>query len=120
MVGGLARSRPPRELAHDPKAWPDAEITDPAAAVVQHIARATQNALGQLGLSLRQAADNSGVNRQVIANLVAGRTWPDVATIARLENFLAMPLYPTAGGTRFAHEDRPSRPQQQQDLGTTK
>jgi hypothetical protein len=87
MVGGLARSRPPRELARDPEAWPEAVILgNEAASVVQDIARALAAALGGQERSLRQAAAGSGVNRQAIADLLAGRCWPDVATVARLEN----------------------------------
>jgi len=111
MVGGLARSRPPRELARNPEAWPDAVIGDQAAVVVQDIARALVTALDEQGRSLRQAATGSGVNRQAIADLLAGRCWPDVATVARLENFLAVPLYPPLGGTHIAHQNRPSRTQ---------
>jgi hypothetical protein len=121
MVGGLARSRPPRELARDPEAWPEAVILgNEAASVVQDIARALAAALGGQERSLRQAAAGSGVNRQAIADLLAGRCWPDVATVARLENFLAVPLYPPHGGTRIAHQSRPSRPHAQHGLGTTK
>ncbi|QKV92952.1 helix-turn-helix transcriptional regulator [Streptomyces sp. NA02950] len=120
MVGGLARSRPPRELARDPEAWPDAILGDQAAVVVQDIARGLAAALEKQGRSLRQAAAGSGVNRQAIADLLAGRCWPDIATVARLENFLAVPLYPPHGGTPIAHQNRPSRPQVLPDPGTTK
>ncbi|MFD7552583.1 helix-turn-helix domain-containing protein [Streptomyces sp. NPDC059816] len=94
MVGGLARSRPPRELARDPESWPHAVIDDPAADVIQAIARTLTEALKSQAKSLRRVADGSGVNRQAIADLIAGRCWPDIATVARLEDFLAVPLYP--------------------------
>lgn len=103
MVGGMNRTRPPRELARDPEAWPQAEITDPGAAVIQHISRALTAALTERGLSLRKTADGSGVNRQAIADLAAGRCWPDIATVARLENFLDITLYPPGGGTLHRH-----------------
>jgi hypothetical protein len=103
MVGGRARSRPPLELARNPEAWPNAAVDEPAAAVIQDIARVLGAVLNDQGFSLRQAAEGSGVNRQAIADLLAGRCWPDVATVARLENFLAVPLYPPHGGTRIAH-----------------
>lgn len=99
MVGGYARSRPPRELADNPEAWPHADVADTAAAVVQHIARAIDFSIKQRELSLRQVAAASGVNRQAIADLIAGRAWPDVATVARPESGLDTPLWPQSGGT---------------------
>ncbi|MEU6026961.1 helix-turn-helix transcriptional regulator [Streptomyces tauricus] len=103
MVGGMARRTPPRELARDPETWPHAELTDPGATVIQVIARALANALKAQKRSLRQTAIGAGVNRQAIADLLAGRCWPDVATVARLENFLAVPLYPPRSGTYPDH-----------------
>ncbi|WP_406505390.1 helix-turn-helix transcriptional regulator [Streptomyces sp. NBC_00212] len=94
MVGGSARSRAPRECARDPQAWPDAVVDDVAAAVVQAIARRLADALRERHLSRRQAADLLGVNRQTIGDVLDGRTWPDVATIARLEASLNTPLWP--------------------------
>jgi predicted transcriptional regulator len=103
MVGGMNRRRPPRELARDPETWPHAQLADPGAAVIQAIARTLAGALETQKRSLRQTATGSGVNRQAIADLLAGRCWPDVATVARLENFLAVPLYPRRSGTHPDH-----------------
>ena len=94
MVGGRARARPPRQLAGDPEAWPEQPSTDPAAEAVRHIARALAGVLRERGLSLRAVADGSGVNRQAIADLLAGRSWPDVATVARLADFTRAGLWP--------------------------
>ncbi|MGV9310331.1 helix-turn-helix domain-containing protein [Nonomuraea sp. NPDC004354] len=95
MVGGHARSAAPRELAEDPQAWPHADLTPhPAAAVVQAIAATLAGILAERRLSLRGLAAASGVNRQAIADLLAGRSWPDVATIALLETALAVRLWP--------------------------
>ncbi|WP_338683776.1 helix-turn-helix transcriptional regulator [Streptomyces acidiscabies] len=94
MVGGLKRRRPPRELARDPETWTEADLSDPAAAAVQHIARTLASAMSGRGLSLRGLAETSGVNRQAIADLLAGRSWPDVATVARLGAALGTPLWP--------------------------
>jgi hypothetical protein len=44
-------------------------------------------------LSLRVLAAASGVNRQAIADLLAGRSWPDVATVARLGHAIGQPLW---------------------------
>ncbi|MEO3873676.1 helix-turn-helix transcriptional regulator [Nonomuraea sp. B12E4] len=95
MVGGRARSAAPRELAEDPQAWPHADLAAyPAAAVVQQIAAALAGVLDERRLSLRGLAAASGVNRQSIADLLAGRSWPDVATIALLETALGLRLWP--------------------------
>ncbi|MEU8504720.1 helix-turn-helix transcriptional regulator [Streptomyces brevispora] len=52
--------------------------------------------LNDQGLSLRATAAGSGVNRQAIADLLAGRSWPDVATVARLAHFTGTNLWPDA------------------------
>jgi DNA-binding phage protein len=96
MVGGMNRRRPPRELAADPETWPHAQLTDPGAAAVQDIARTLARILGDHGMSLRRIADASGVNRQAIADLIEGRSWPDIVTVARLGDALAVPLWPTS------------------------
>ncbi|WP_326634851.1 hypothetical protein OIE67_53500 [Nonomuraea fuscirosea] len=43
-------------------------------------------------------AEVSGVNRQTVNDVVAGRCWPDVATIAQLEAGLAIRLWPGTPG----------------------
>ncbi|MEU5102053.1 helix-turn-helix transcriptional regulator [Streptomyces sp. NPDC021354] len=91
----MNRRRPPRELAPDPEAWPDGHLTDPGAAAVQDVARTLAQILRERGLSLRRIAEISGVNRQAIADLLEGRSWPDIATVARLGDALAVPLWPT-------------------------
>lgn len=98
MVGGMKRRTPPRELAHDPESWPEAGLVEPGAAAVQHIAGALAAVMSERRLSLRSLAEASGVNRQAIADLLAGRSWPDVATVARLGTALDAPLWPQAVG----------------------
>ncbi|MFJ8310555.1 MULTISPECIES: helix-turn-helix domain-containing protein [unclassified Streptomyces] len=93
MVGGHARARSPREHTDDPETWPEQPSPDVAAEAVRHIARTLAQALADQNLSLRAAA-GSGVNRQAIADLLAGRSWPDVATVARLARFTGINLWP--------------------------
>ncbi|WP_206743349.1 helix-turn-helix domain-containing protein [Streptomyces caatingaensis] len=113
----MTRSRPPRDLARDPETWPHALIDDPAAAVVQDIARTLATTLADQGRSLRRAAEGSGVNRQAIADLIAGRCWPDIATVARLENFLAVTLYPPGEECAVRMENSPSAPRHRRPKG---
>ena len=99
MVGGRSRARPPRQLTDDPEAWPQQPAADPAVEAVRHVARALAGALDEQGLSLRAAAEGSGVNRQAIADLLAGLSWPDIATVARLAAFTGAGLWPPPSGT---------------------
>ncbi|MGW2295417.1 helix-turn-helix domain-containing protein [Streptomyces violaceorubidus] len=94
MVGGRARARSPRELTDNPEAWPEQPSTDAAAEAVRYIARTLALVLDGRGLSLRATAAGSGVNRQAVADLLAGRSWPDVATVARLAHFTGANLWP--------------------------
>ncbi|MER6773954.1 helix-turn-helix transcriptional regulator [Streptomyces bacillaris] len=94
MVGGRARARSPRELTDNPEARPEQPSTDVAAEAVRHIARKVTRVLDDRGLSLRATAAGSGVNRQAVADLLAGRSWPDVATVARLAHFTGVHLWP--------------------------
>ncbi|NVK80077.1 helix-turn-helix transcriptional regulator [Streptomyces morookaense] len=94
MVGGRARAHPPREMTDDPEAWPEAPSPDAGAETVRQIARRLARAMRDRGLSLRAVAVGSGVNRQAIADLLAGKSWPDVATVARLAAFTGLPLWP--------------------------
>jgi ribosome-binding protein aMBF1 (putative translation factor) len=103
MPGGLGRSIAPREHAADPDHWIDSRVGDPPARVVQHIARTLLAALAAKGWSLRDVASASRVNRQAIANIIAGLSWPDVVTIVRLEDALGVPLWPSARGLASGH-----------------
>lgn len=99
MVGGRARVRSPRECSNDPEAWPERAGTEPGAEAVRQISATLKAALAERGWSLRRVAAASGVNRQAIANLLAGDSWPDIATVARLAAALDADLWPTATGT---------------------
>ncbi|MFD7107047.1 helix-turn-helix domain-containing protein [Streptomyces celluloflavus] len=104
MTGGRGRSVPPRELARDPENWPEAAIADhPEARVVQAIAHALTRHMAGQGLGLRRVAALTGVNRQAVANLLCGDSWPDVATLSRLEDGLGVGLYPGGKGPGSGH-----------------
>ena len=86
--------RSPRECSNDPEAWPDRPQAEPGIEAVRQISAALKAALAERGWSLRRVAAVSGVNRQAIANLLAGHSWPDIATVARLAAALDVDLWP--------------------------
>ncbi|WP_432746598.1 helix-turn-helix domain-containing protein [Streptomyces sp. JH002] len=86
-------------MTRDPEAWPHSPSADPAAEAVRSIAHTLTAAMTEGSWSLRRVAAGSGVNRQAIADLLAGRSWPDIATVARLTAFTGTPLWPTGPGT---------------------
>ncbi|MFD9793707.1 helix-turn-helix domain-containing protein [Streptomyces sp. NPDC059070] len=75
--------------------WPYA-VTDSVrqAHVGQAVARALSEAMERRGLSANALAEASGVNRQVISNILAGTMWPDMFTLASLEETLDEMLWP--------------------------
>ena len=105
MPGGHARSAPPRDHARDPELWPEAVITDAAARVVQHIARALRAEIARRKLSHRDVEAATGVSRMAIGPLVEGKSWPDVLTVVRLEQGLGCPLWPGIVELRSVHEE---------------
>ncbi|WP_199827637.1 XRE family transcriptional regulator [Streptomyces specialis] len=82
-------------MTPDPEAWPETPSTDPAVEAIRQIARALGSTLDERNWSLRRVTAGSRVNRQAIADLLAGRSWPDVATVARLTAFAWTALWPT-------------------------
>lgn len=67
---------------------------DLSAQVAQAVSRALADGMARQGLSANALAKTSGVNRQVIAHVLAGRTWPDLMTVACLEGALGEMLWP--------------------------
>lgn len=76
-------------------AWPDAALADHhGARVAQALARRLAVAMDDRGLSANRLAAAADVNRQTIANVLAGSGWPDLLTVANLEKALDMDLWP--------------------------
>ena len=97
MTGGTYRRTPPRDFAADPQHWPDTTVPDHGQArVVLTIAQALERHIARQGYSLRQVAAATGVNRQVVANLLGGASWIDVVTVSLLEDGLDVVLWPGA------------------------
>jgi ribosome-binding protein aMBF1 (putative translation factor) len=75
--------------------WPRAHLSaHHGARVAQEMARRLAEAMSEAALSANRLSRDSGVNRQTIANVLAGRVWPDLLTIANLERSLQVDLWP--------------------------
>lgn len=94
MPGPSPRHQPPRSYAEQGQ-WPNARLRPHhGAAVTQEIARRLGEVMVQRKLSANRLAGLSGVNRQTISNVLTGRAWPDLITIANLEKALNTALWP--------------------------
>lgn len=72
--------------------WPAEPCVDPIAEVVRSIANNLSRAIE--GKSVRGAAQVAEVDHSVVHDLLAGNSWPEVATVARLEIGLSQRLWP--------------------------
>lgn len=72
--------------------WPETESTNPVGEVARQFALNLRTAIGER--SIRNAADAAGVHHVTLLGILAGRTWPDLATIAKLELGLEADLWP--------------------------
>jgi hypothetical protein len=79
----------PRQLT---SAWPDVPSEDPVGEVARQLALNLQTAIGDR--SLRSIASLCGVTHVTIAAILAGKIWPDTATLARLELGIDADLWP--------------------------
>ena len=78
------------------ESFPDRAIADPAAEVARLLVLNLIAAIGDR--SLREVGVLTGVDRTAIAEFIAGKSWPDIATIARLEVGLGVSLWPPFAG----------------------
>ncbi|MFD9790423.1 helix-turn-helix domain-containing protein [Streptomyces sp. NPDC059070] len=94
MPGGTRRGKKPHEYVVSGD-WPYAVMDSVRQAQVgQAVARSLSEAMGRRGLSANALAEASDVNRQVISNILAGTVWPDMFTLASLEEALDEMLWP--------------------------
>ena len=86
----------PRPVRNPPRtfspAWPDVPCADPIAEVARQLALRLVAALD--GNSLRSLKITAGIEHSTVSAIVNGMTWPDLATIARLERGLHADLWP--------------------------
>ncbi|WP_139415614.1 helix-turn-helix domain-containing protein [Agromyces laixinhei] len=87
---GRIRRASPAELVDE---WPDGTATDPIARVAQEFAQNLREAMGDL--TVRSVARSAGLDHATVLAILAGRTWPDLATIGKLERALEQNLWPT-------------------------
>lgn len=80
----------PVELAGEP--WPDVPATDPLAEVARQFVVNVRAAMH--GRSVRSVAAEVGMGNVTLLTVLAGKAWPDLATIARLEAGLNAELWP--------------------------
>ena len=72
--------------------WPDVSAPD---AEVEVARRLVANLLAAMdGRSIRSVADLAGLDEKTVRNVIAGKSWPDLRTIALLEQGLGCRLYP--------------------------
>ena len=86
-------ARPPPS-AHSPD-WPDVACDDTTAEVARLLALRLREALA--GRSQRSVGALTGVDYTTIGDVLAGRVWADLATIAKLERGLGADLWPGRG-----------------------
>jgi hypothetical protein len=79
----------PAELSPD---WPHAASDDALGEVARRFAAQLRVIMGEK--SARAVAKETGVSHLTILDVLAGRTWPDMFTIAKLEAGLAADLWP--------------------------
>lgn len=83
--------------------WPHVVSLDPIGEVARLFAENLREAIGDR--SIRAAANDAGVDHSTIMAVLQGRTWPDLATIARLELGFGVDLWPG----RIAIQERLSK-----------
>lgn len=95
MPEGSRRELKPCDYAVTGDHWPYAEMQGVRQGQIgQAVARALAEAMEARGYSANGLAKASGVNRQVISNILYGVVWADLFTIASLEETLDWTLWP--------------------------
>ena len=72
--------------------WPDVPLAGAVGEVARRFAVNVQTAIGER--SVRAAARDAGLDHTTLLSVLHGRSWPDLATVARLENGLGIDLWP--------------------------
>ena len=89
VMGMVARDKP-SSIA--PAPWPNVPSSDPIAEVARLFAVNLRDAIATR--SIRSVATQTGVSHVTLLNVLAGRVWPDLVTMKRLEIGLNVNLWP--------------------------
>jgi len=89
VMGMVARDKP-SSIA--PAPWPNIPSADPIAEVARLFAINLRDAIA--ARSIRSVAAQTGVSHVTLLNVLAGRVWPDLVTMKRLEIGLNVSLWP--------------------------
>ena len=88
----MPRPARPSPAALSPAPWPTKPSPDPVAEVARRLVLNLEQAIA--GRSIRSVAEAAGLDHTTLLGLLRGRSWPDLATIARLEQGLGADLWP--------------------------
>jgi DNA-binding XRE family transcriptional regulator len=105
-----AAGGPPHSFLAGGSSWMDSSVSFDVSAydrpllaaceTVWALSAQVRSARGARGLPLSDVAALAHVRRQTVSDIEQGKTWPDVATVARLLGALGLTLTAvTAGGT---------------------
>lgn len=101
--------RTPRAQPHEHSIdWPDIPCNDVGAEAARRLALNLRDAFAARNLTLRGAAQITGVDHSVISKVLRGHTWADLRTIALLEHGLDTVLWPARtpqGAPDLSHLD---------------
>ena len=86
------RRESPFELT---ESWPDVPSTDPAGEKARLFVLNLRGAIGER--SVRSVAKDADLDEGTVRRVLAGAAWPDLHTIARIEQALGVSLYPGKG-----------------------
>ena len=84
----------PRDYLKPGNDWPDGDLEvpgDPKAVVpgvayfARYLAQRLRDALKETGKTKYRIAKDAGIHRQTVANILNGKSWPNLTTIYRLE-----------------------------------
>ncbi|VXB04284.1 helix-turn-helix transcriptional regulator [Aeromicrobium sp. 9AM] len=87
-------SRPPREWLIS-GSWPDGEFDPDAPEVLAHaVAVSVALAAALKGRNKSEVAQAADIRRSTLYDILAGNTWADMVTLAKLESCLGTALWP--------------------------
>lgn len=72
--------------------WPREPCEDADAEFVRLLVESLREAMGEW--SIRRTAEAAGMDHGIVTRLLAGKTWPEAVTVARLERGLGVRLWP--------------------------